>query len=87
MVPAESSHFNDFPPHTDVNYLEAPPNNSRTAEQALHFFWLGVGGHVKILGMVTQQQIAHAAAHQECRIACIFQLFDNPDSCLADIFT
>jgi hypothetical protein len=45
-----------------VGEAEAAADQAAVAEQLLDLFGRGVGGHVEILGLAIDQQIAHRAA-------------------------
>ena len=67
QVGAEGGDFNHLvlaPTAIDhVHDAKAPPDDESAAKQAFDLFGRGVGGHVKVFGAQTEQQVAHGAAH------------------------
>ena len=60
-VGAESGDLDDLAPEHHVGQAETPADQAAVAEQGLDLFRGGVGGHVEILRMAADQQVAHRA--------------------------
>ena len=67
QVGAEGGDFNHLvlaPATIDhVHDAKTPPDDESAAEQAFDLFGRGVGGHVKVFGAQTEQQVTHGATH------------------------
>src|SRR5690606_6219667 len=63
-VGAEGRDLDDLAPEHHVRQPEAASDQAAVAEQRLDLFRSGVGGHVEVLGMPADQQIADGAADQ-----------------------
>ena len=77
MIPAKSGHFDDFTPISDVHDLKAAAYCSRTAEATLDLFRRGIGGHVKVLGLLAQQQISYGTTNDISVEAVFLQSTDD----------
>ena len=62
---AEGGDLDDLLPEHHVHDLETLADDKGAPEQALDLFRRGIGGHVEILRLDAQQQVAHRAAHDE----------------------
>jgi hypothetical protein len=51
-----------LPAHA-VHDAEAAADHARAAERTLHLFRRGIGGHIEVLRLEIEQQVAHRAAH------------------------
>ena len=61
------------------------PDESTVAKQLLDLFGRGAGGHVVVLRMPAQQQVAHRTANQERAIAAFMQTIKNAQRIGADV--
>lgn len=50
---------------------EPAPHQAAIAEELLDPGWGGVGGHVEVLGLPSQQEVPDAAPHQVGRVAVL----------------
>ena len=57
----EGRHLDDLAPVHHVREAEAAADDPRAAEQGADFFGRGAGGHVEILGGLTDNDVAHRA--------------------------
>ena len=71
----EGGDLDGLAPEHHVNDAKAPADDARAPEKRLHRFGRSVGGHVEVLRGATQQQVAHAAAHDVGAVARVLQLF------------
>ena len=62
VMSAEGGDLDDFLAETDVNDPETAADDARIAKQGVNLLRGGIGGHVEVLGMVSQQQVAHSPA-------------------------
>ncbi|MNZ78588.1 hypothetical protein D3C78_971680 [compost metagenome] len=85
MVGAEGGHLDDLAAEMDVDQLEAPADHPRVAELGTHLLGSGAGGDVEVLGLVPEQQVAHAATDQIGLIAGFLQALDHADGVAADL--
>ncbi len=53
--------------------------------RCFHLLRMGAGGHVEILGLPAQQEIAHATAHEVCLVAGILQPVQDLEGVLGDV--
>jgi hypothetical protein len=58
----EGRHLDDFPPESHVGQSKTTSDQSGIANQIADLIGRGAGGHIEILGVLAQQQIADAAA-------------------------
>ncbi len=63
-VGAEGGHFDDFATEHHMCQPEAAANQAAVAEQRLDLFRGGIGGHVEVLGIASDQQVAHGAPYK-----------------------
>ena len=63
MVTAEGGDLDNLAPHAYMDYLEAATNDTRAAEYAFDLFRFGVGGDIKILWVIAEQQVAYTATN------------------------
>lgn len=84
MIGAEGRDFDDLAAEMHVDQLEAPTNYPGVTELGTHLFRCGAGGHVEILGVDIQQQVAHATTDQIRLVAGLLQTFDHADGVAAD---
>ena len=70
---AKCCDLDDVASEIHVSQTEPPPNEAAVAEQLAHLFRQRVGCNVKILRLNAKQQVAHAAAHEECLKAPLAQ--------------
>ena len=68
----------------DVGQPEAPADEPAVAEDGPHLARVGVGGEVEVLGLVVEQQVAHAAAHEVGLVAHVAQPVDDPQRVLVE---
>src|SRR4029077_9334818 len=61
-----------------VRQTESAANEPAVAEQLLHFLGQRIGGDVEVLRRESEQQVAHAAAHEERRVASLLQPVQHP---------
>src|SRR5690606_30495015 len=62
VVGAEGGDFHQVAAHVDMDDLEAATDDAGAPEQGLDFLGGGVGGHVEVLGVATEEDVADAAA-------------------------
>ena len=82
---AERGDLNDFPAHAHVHDAKAAADNARAAEQGVDFLGRGVGRHIKVLGVATEQQVAHSAADEIGLMVCIAQPRHDLQGAVADV--
>ncbi len=70
---AERGDFDHFAAETHMHDLEAAADDTAALEQALDLLRRGVGGHVEVLGVATQQEIANRATDQVALVAGLAQ--------------
>ncbi|MNV16331.1 hypothetical protein D3C71_1070870 [compost metagenome] len=63
-VGAEGGHFDDLATKHDMGQAEPAADQAAVAEQRLDLLGRGIGGHVEVLGVAADQQVAHGASHQ-----------------------
>ena len=61
--------LDDFTTEPHMRQTEPAPDQTTVAECRPHILWRRIGGHVEILRVIAEQQIAHAAAHKVGLIA------------------
>ena len=61
---SERRHLDDLASEAHVDQAKASTDDAAVAEQFAHLFGSRAGGHVEILGLQTEEQVAHAATHQ-----------------------
>jgi len=81
---AEGGHLDHFPPHVDVDDLEAPTDYPGAAEQVLDLLGGGVGGDIEILGVLAENDVPHAAADQIGLKLVFTEYVYNPACAIAD---
>jgi hypothetical protein len=69
-----------------VGQAKSPADQAASWKNVLHFFRRSAGGHVKILGDFSEQQITNAAAHQKCFVTCILQVANDFGRVPAEFF-
>ena len=57
----------------DVHQAEAAADDARAPEYAAHLLRRGIGGHVEVLGLEAEQQVAHRAADHVGGVAFFLQ--------------
>ena len=82
---AEGRHLDNFGAEMDMGQTEAATDQATVAEDAAHLLGAGVGGHVEVLGLPPQEQIAHPAADQQGLEALLFQAIEDLEGVLADV--
>jgi len=78
-------HLDDLGPPMHMGQTKPPTDQTAIAEQRLDLIGRGVGGHVKVLGLAAQRQIAYAAAHQVGAIPGVFQPIENAQRLVTDL--
>ncbi|MCY1400414.1 hypothetical protein D9M71_155040 [compost metagenome] len=86
VIGTEGGDLDDLAAEVDMHQLEAAADHPGVAEFVAHLFGRGAGGHVEVLGLDPQQQVAHAAADQVGLVAGPLQAVDHADSIAADLF-
>ena len=66
----------------DMGKPETSANEAAVAENPADVLRLGIGGHVKVLGLAAEQQIAHAATHQQGLIALLLEAIEHLEGIL-----
>mgnify|MGYP000884841574 CR=1 FL=1 len=82
---AKRRHFDDLGAEDDVRQAEAPPDQAAVAEELLDLFGRGAGGDVEILGLASEQQVAHRAAHQIRLEARLVEPIQHPQRARTDV--
>ena len=77
VMGAKCRYFNDFAAITKVNDLEASADDHGIAKQLFDFLRRSIGGNVKILGGVSQQQVTNASSNQKGVVAALIQSVKN----------
>ena len=75
---AESCDFNDLAAIDNVGQSEPAPDQATVAEQPPHLVRQGIRGDVEILGVAPEDDVAHAAAHQERLESCLLEAVQDP---------
>jgi len=57
----EGGHFDDFGAEEHMSQAKAPSDQATVAKQIANLFRSGVGGHIEILGLASQQEIANTS--------------------------
>ena len=76
-VTTECGHFNHFAPEYNVNDPKTPTYQAGVAEQVVYFFRGGVGGYIKIFGLLPQKDVAYTAAYKVSLITGIVESTEN----------
>jgi hypothetical protein len=84
-IGAEGGHLDDLAAIDHVRQPEAPADQPAVAEQRLHLLGRGVGGHVEILGVAADQQVAHRATHQVALETAFAQPVEHAQGVGADV--
>ena len=84
-VGAEGGHLDDLAAVDHVGQAEAAADQPAVAEQALDLLGRGVGGHVEILRMHAQQQVAYRPADQVGAKAGLAQPVQHPQRVGTDV--
>ncbi len=84
VAATEGGHLDDLAPKTHVYDLEATPDNAGIAKQLSHFLRGGIRGNIEVLGLVTQQQVAHTPADQVALITRLEQHLHDFDGGVTD---
>jgi len=69
----ESGDLDNLAPETDVCQAETAPDQAAIPEQMPDFIRGRIGGHVKILGFTSQQQVTHPAPNQKALEPALFE--------------
>jgi hypothetical protein len=86
VMSTEGGYLDDLAAEAHVDDSEATANHPGVAKQFVHFLGGGVGGHVKILGVASQQQVAYSTANQERLKVLTAQARHYLEGAIADIF-
>ncbi len=78
VMTAEGRHLDHLASRAHVHDLEAPSDDPRAAEDVADLLGRGVGRDVEVLGLVAEQQVAHAAADEVCLEAGLAQFAVDP---------
>ena len=65
---AKSGHLDDMPAEMHMRQPEAAADQAAIGKRGPHLLGQGIGGHIEVLGLQAQQDIAHAAADQKCLV-------------------
>jgi len=65
---------------------KAVADDALIAKQCMHCFGCCVSGDIKVLGVATQQQVAHSAPYQVGLVAVAAQAGHDFESTVADVF-
>ncbi|MNT23825.1 hypothetical protein D3C72_1592630 [compost metagenome] len=84
-VGTEGGDFDDLAAEHNMGQAETAADQAAVAEQLLDLFGRGIGGHVEILGLAIDQQIAHRAADKVGAEAGIAQSIKHAQSVRADV--
>ena len=79
MWASVGSDLNNFPAVADVYYLKAPADNPGAPEQPFDFFRFGIGGHIEILRLPTQNKVTDSTANDIGFKSTIAESFDDSD--------
>ncbi len=79
----KGGHLDDLTLEVDVGKAKAPPHKTAVAEQPLYLARGGIGNHVEILRLPSQQQVTHTAAHEIADKAVVFQAVEDAQGVLA----
>jgi len=77
--------FNNLPPKAHMRQPEAPTNQATVIKELTHLYRRGIGRHIKILRLPTEQQITHTAAHQIALVAAVLESVKNLQSRIGNI--
>ncbi len=70
---------------THVGESKAASDETSAAEQSLDLLRLGVGDHVEVLGLATEQEVSYAAAHQVRLEARLLKRVEDLQGAAADV--
>ena len=87
MLGAKGRDLDDFAAKNDVRKTKAPADEAAVLEQPPHVLGVCVGGHVEVLGLASEQQVAYAATDQIRRITGILQPVEDFKCVVADLGT
>ncbi len=73
----EGGHLDDLASEPHVSEAKAPSDEAAVAEHRFHLLRRGVGGHVEVLGLPSEQQVANATAHQVGLVAALLQAVEH----------
>ena len=82
---SECRDLDDVAPVHHVREPEAPANQAAIAKQGPDLVGQGVGGHVEVLGMTPEHDIAHAPADQKCLKSGLFEPVQDAQCVAGDI--
>ena len=82
---AEGGGLDDLLAEHDVHELEAAADDARAAEQRADLFGRGVGGHVEVLGLQADDEVAHRAADDVGFVAMLAQHLAHLDGVARDV--
>ena len=71
--------LNNFPAVADVYYLKAPADNSGAPEQPFDLFRFGVGGHIEVFWLPTQNKVTDGTANDIGLKSTIAESFYDSD--------
>ncbi len=82
---AEGRHLDDLGPKVDMGEAETPPDQTAVAKDPAHFLGLGIGGHVEVLGLAPEEEVADPAAHQMGLVPGLAQTIQDLQGVRADV--
>lgn len=82
---AKGGNFNDFPSKMHMGEAKSASDQAAIAEYFSDLIWIGIGDHIKILGLPPQQQITDTAADQICLKAGFLQPIQYLQGIFADL--
>ena len=84
---AESGDFDDFTTEAYMHDAKTAADDTGVAKQRVHGFRRGICRDVKVLGMPSQQEVAHCAPHEVGLVPAAAKPGHYLESAVADVFT